>query len=266
MQIEFMIKVYLMGGKKMSIKHGRVAIVTGAGSGIGKGIAKGLAEEGAVVIVADKNLESAKHVVDEIITDGGEATAVEVDVRKKEQCENMVQVALDSYGTVDILVNNAGLLRDALIHKMTEEQWDTVQDVILKGAFLCTQAVIKVMKERRYGRIINISAVGQIGYRGQANYGSAKAGIISLTRTIVAEYTWCGVTANCILPGPIKTPLAINSLQGRWEETVSKMMPCGRVGDPKDIAYMVKVFAAEEADYITAQMIAVDGGFDLIRY
>lgn len=261
-----MIKKSLLGGKKMSIKHGRVAIVTGAGSGIGEGIAKGLAEEGAFVIVADINKESAKRVADEIISAGGEAIAVEVDVRKKEQCERMVQVALDTYGTVDILVNNAGLLRDALIHKMTEEQWDEVQDVILKGAFLCTQAAIKVMKEKRYGRIINISAVGQIGYRGQANYGSAKAGVVALTRTIAAEYTWCGVTANCILPGPIKTPLAMNSLQGCWEETVSKLMPQGRVGNPKDIAYMVKVFAAEEADYITAQIIAVDGGFDLSRY
>lgn len=250
----------------MSIKKGRVAIITGAGSGIGRGIACGLAEAGAYVTAADANLGTAQETVDMIEKAGGTAIAVKADVRDKSQCEAMVQAAVDKWGTVDILVNNAGLIRDALIHKMTEDQWDLVQDVILKGAFLCTQAAIKVMKEKQYGRIINISAVGQIGYRGQANYGSAKAGIIALTRTIAAEYTWCGVTANCILPGPIRTPMALGALNGHWEETITKLMPTGRVGEPSDIAYMVNVFAAEEASYITAQMIAVDGGFDLQRY
>ena len=250
----------------MSIKKGRVAIVTGAGSGLGRGMAITFAEEGAFVVAADMNLETAQETVRMIDEKGGVAIAIPVDVRVKEQCEAMVKAAVDKWGTVDILVNNAGLIRDALIHKMTEDQWDLVQDVILKGAFLCTQAAIKIMKEKKYGRIINISAVGQIGYRGQANYGSAKAGIISLTRTIAAEYTWCGVTANCILPGPIRTPMALGALDGHWEETITKLMPTGRVGEPSDIAYMAKVFAAEEAGYITAQMIAVDGGFDLARY
>jgi NAD(P)-dependent dehydrogenase (short-subunit alcohol dehydrogenase family) len=250
----------------MSIKAGRVAIVTGAGSGIGKGIAIALAEEGASVLVCDINIESAQEVVAEIKAIGKEAIAVQTDVRKAADCANMVKTAVETYGTVDILVNNAGLLRDALIHKMTEDEWDLVQDVILKGTFLCTQAAIKVMKEKKYGRIINISAVGHIGYRGQANYGSAKAGVIALTRTTAAEYTWCGVTVNCILPGPIKTPLAINALQGHWEEKITSIHPMGRVGKPADIAYMVKVLVAEEAGYITAQMIAVDGGFDLVRY
>lgn len=250
----------------MSIKKGRVAIVTGAGSGIGKGIAIGLAEDGVKVVLADMNLESAEKVVEEIKAAGGTAIAVLTDVRKAEDCENMVQTAVNAFGTVDILVNNAGLIRDALIHKMTEEQWDLVQNVILKGAFLGTQAAVKVMKEKKFGRIINISAVGFVGYRGQANYGSAKAGLISLTRTIAAEYTWCGITANCILPGPIKTPMALGALQGHWEEEISKIHPMGRVGQPSDIAYMVKVLVAEEANYITAQTIAVDGGFDLVTF
>jgi 3-oxoacyl-[acyl-carrier protein] reductase len=250
----------------MSIKAGRVAIVTGAGSGIGKGIAIGLAEEGAYIVAADTNLESAQMVVAEIQAMGNQAIAVHTDVRNTSDCANMVKVAVEKYGTVDILINNAGLLRDALIHKMTEEQWDLVQGVILKGTFLCTQAVINVMKEKKYGRIINISAVGQVGYRGQANYGSAKAGVIALTRTTAAEYTWCGVTVNCILPGPIKTPMALAAIQGHWEEKIKSIHPMGRVGEPSDIAYMVKVLVAEEAGYITAQMIAVDGGFDLVRY
>lgn len=250
----------------MSIRAGRVAVVTGAGSGIGKGIAIGLAEAGAYVLAADINLESAEKVVEEIKAGGHVAKAVHVDVTKADDCENMIKAAVDTYGTVDILVNNAGLLRDALIHKMTEEQWDIVQNVILKGTFLCTRAAIKVMKEKKYGRIINISAVGQIGYRGQANYGSAKAGVISLTRVIATEYTWCGVTANCILPGPIITPMALGALDGKWEEMIKRTHPMGHAGQPSDIAYMVKVLAAEEADYITAQMIAVDGGWDLVRY
>lgn len=250
----------------MTIKKGRVAIVTGAGSGIGRGIAIGLGEEGAYVVCADMNLATAQETADMIESAGGVAMAVAVNVSKKEDCEAMVQAAVDKWGTVDILVNNAGLIRDALIHKMTEDQWDLVQNVILKGTFLCTQAAIKVMKEKKYGRIINISAVGQVGYRGQANYGSAKAGVISLTRTTAAEYTWCGVTANCIMPGPIKTPMAVGAMQGRWEEIISAQMPMGKVGDPSDIAYMVKVFAAEEAGYITAQIVAVDGGYDLKGY
>jgi len=250
----------------MSIRKGRVAVITGAGSGIGRGLALGFGEAGANVVAADANLATAQETARMIEEAGGTAIAVQVDVRLREQCERMIQAATDKWGTVDILVNNAGLIRDALIHKMTEEQWDLVQDVILKGTFLCTQAAIKVMKEKKYGRIINISAVGQIGYRGQANYGSAKAGVIALTRTTAAEYTWCGVTANCILPGPIRTPMSLGALNGHWEETVTKLMPTGRVGEPSDIAYMAKVFAAEEASYITAQMIAVDGGFDLKRY
>ena len=250
----------------MSIKKGRVAIVTGAGSGIGEGIAIGLADEGVNVVVSDINMESAQRVVAEIKAKGNEAIAVQTDVRQAVDCENVVKTAVETYGTVDILVNNAGLLRDALIHKMTEDEWDLVQDVVLKGTFLCTQAAIKVMKEKKYGRIINISAVGQIGYRGQANYGSAKAGVIALTRTTAAEYTWCGVTVNCILPGPIKTPMSVVVLQGHWEEKIKSIHPMGRVGEPSDIAYMVKVLVAEEAGYITAQMVAVDGGFDLVRY
>ncbi len=250
----------------MHIKKGRVAIVTGSGSGIGRGIALGLAEEGAYIVVADANLDSAQETVRMIEEAGGTAMAFKVDVRVREQCDQMVSAAVEKWGTVDILVNNAGLIRDALIHKMTDDQWNLVLDVILKGSFLCTQAAVKVMKEKKYGRIINISAVGQIGYRGQANYGSAKAGVIALTRTTAAEYTWCGVTANCILPGPIRTPMSLGAIGGKWEETITKLMPAGRVGEPSDIAYMAKVFAAEEASYITAQMIAVDGGFDLARY
>ena len=160
-----------------------------------------------------------------------------------------------------------GIIRDALIHKMDEEEWDQVIDVILKGTFLCTQAAIKVMKEKKYGRIINISSIGYIGYRGQANYSAAKAGVVALTRVIAAEYTWCGVTANCICPGPIVTPMALSCMggNGKWMEYIKSTHPMGHPGQPEDIAYMVNALAAEEASFVTAQTIAVDGGYGRIR-
>ena len=182
----------------MSIRKGRVALVTGAGSGLGKAIAIGLAAEGANVVAQDINLESVEATVADIKTAGGEASAIEGDVSKLNDCRKFVQFAVDTYGTLDILVNNAGVIRDALIHKMTEEQWDTVMDINIKGMFLCTQAAVKVMKEKKYGRIINISSIGYIGYRGQANYAASKAGAVALTRVIATEYTWCGITANCV--------------------------------------------------------------------
>ena len=199
---------------------------------------------------------------------GGTADFVLADVTTGKSAEKMVNFVADTYGQLDIAVNSAARIKDNRpIAEMDIVEFDDIIETNLKGVALSMKYELRqMMIQGKGGKIINISAVGQIGYRGQANYGSAKAGVVALTRTIAAEYTWCGVTANCILPGPIKTPLAMNSLQGCWEETVSKLMPQGKVGNPKDIAYMVKVFAAEEADYITAQIIAVDGGFDLSRY
>lgn len=250
----------------MSINKGRVAIVTGAGSGIGAGIAWALAKEGAVAVVADMNMDAAQKVAEEIVEQGYMADAVAVNVCDVAQCEAMINSVVEKYGTVDILVNNAGIIRDALIHKMTENEWDLVVDVILKGTFNCTQAAIKIMKTKKYGRIINISSCGAVGFRGQANYGAAKAGVVALTRTTVEEYSWCGVTANCIMPGPIKTPMTLASMQGKWEESVTPNIPVGRVGTPEDIAYMVTAFAAEEASFITGQIMGVDGGFDLNKF
>lgn len=251
----------------MSIKKGRVAIVTGAGSGLGEAIAIGLAAEGAYVIAQDINLSSVEKTVEQIKTAGNVATAVQGDVSKHDDCINLVQSAVDTYGTVDILVNNAGIIRDALIHKMTEDEWDTVIDVDLKGVFLCTQAAIKVMKEKKYGRIINMSSIGYVGYRGQVNYAAAKAGVIAITNVTAIEYAWCGVTANCVCPGTIATPMALNCMggNGKWMEYVKTTHPMGHPGDPRDIAYMVGALAAEEASYITAQTIAVDGGYGRIK-
>lgn len=249
----------------MSIKNGRVAVVTGAGSGLGKAIAIGLAEEGANVVAQDINLDSVKETVELIKRMGNEAFAIEGDVSKAEDCEKCVQFAVEKYGTLDILVNNAGIIRDAMIHKMTDDQWNSVMGVIISGSFFCTRAAVKVMKEKKYGRIINISSTGYVGYRGQANYAAAKAGVVALTRVTASEYTWCGITANCICPGPISTPMALGCMDGKWLDFIKATHPMGHPGKPEDIAYMVKALAAEEASFITAQTIAVDGGFGRIR-
>lgn len=251
----------------MSIKKGRVALVTGAGSGLGEAIAIGLAEEGAIVVVQDINEAFANSTVAKIKEKGGEAVAVIGNVAKIEDCQKFVDVAVEKYGTLDILVNNAGIIRDALIHKMTPDQWQSVIDVNLSGAFYCTQAAIKIMKEKKYGRIINLSSIGYIGYRGQANYGATKAGIIALTRTTACEYSWCGVTVNAIAPGTIATPMALNCMGGgdNWLNYVKENHPMGHPGKPEDISYMVNALVAEEAGFINAQTIAVDGGFGRIR-
>ena len=251
----------------MSIDKGRIALVTGAGSGLGEAVAIGLAKEGAAVVVQDIDMASAERTMGAIVAVGGTAAAIAGDVSKPEDCEGFVQYAVEKFGTLDILVNNAGIIRDALIHKMTPQQWQSVIDVDLSGVFYCTQAAVKVMKEKKYGRIINISSIGYIGYRGQANYGAAKAGVVALTRVTATEYTWCGITANCICPGTIATPMALNCMGGgdNWLEYVRKNHPMGHPGKPEDISYMVNAFAAEEASFITAQTIAVDGGFGRIR-
>ena len=251
----------------MSIKKGRVALVTGAGSGLGRAIANGRAKEGAYVIAQDINFDTAKETVEQIRAAGGVAEPIGGNVAIKEDCEKSVQYAVDTYGTIDILVNNAGIIRDALIHKMTEDEWKIVIDVILSGTFYCTQAAVRIMKEKKYGRIINISSIGYIGYRGQANYAAAKAGVVALTRVTACEYTWCGITTNCVCPGTIVTPMALNCLGGgnNWLEYVKKNHPMKRPGQPEDIAYMVNALAAEEAGFITGQTIAVDGGFGRIR-
>lgn len=251
----------------MSIKKGRVALVTGAGSGLGEAIALGLAREGACVVVQDINPQYADNVVREITEAGGTACAVVGNVAVQEDCQRFVDTAVETYGTLDILVNNAGIIRDALIHKMTPQQWQDVIDVDLTGVFYCMQAAIRVMKERKYGRIINISSIGYIGYRGQANYGAAKAGLLALTRSAACEYTWCGITVNAICPGTIATPMALNCMGGgdNWLNYVKENHPMGHPGKPEDVSFMVNALVAEEANFITAQTIAVDGGFGRIR-
>ncbi len=242
----------------MSIKAGRVAIVTGAGQGIGEGVAKKLAQAGAYVVVADIKEETAQKVVDEITAAGGTAIAVAGDCGKKEDADRIVQTAVDKWGTVDILVNNAGITRDAIFHKMTEQQWDDVIRVNLKSVFLMTQACYIHMKNQKYGRIISMSSSACRGNVGQANYASTKAAIVAFSNTIALEGARHGITSNAISPGVIDTPMA-RAVPPEVFESWNKAQPMGHIGTPDDMAEMVLFFAGEEASFISGQQIWVDG-------
>jgi 3-oxoacyl-[acyl-carrier protein] reductase len=239
----------------------RVAIVTGGGRGIGRTIALKLAEVGATVVVNDIGEASpVGSVVEEIKAMGGQSLAVLADVSSSSDVARLVEETVAAYGKVDILVNNAGITRDQLIIRMSDEDWDRVLSVNLKGAFLCARAVLRHMIKQRWGRIISIaSIVGLVGNPGQANYASAKAGIIGFTRTVAKEVGARGITANAIAPGFIDTEMT-QRLEEDWKQQLKKQIPLGYFGSPRDVAEAVAFLASEEARYITGQVLSVDGG------
>ncbi len=237
----------------------RVAIVTGSGQGIGRAIALKLAEVGAMVVVNDIG-DSAQGVAEEIKAMNRQSRAILADVSLAPDVARLVETTADTYGKVDILVNNAGITRDQLIVRMSDEDWDKVLTVNLKSVFLCTRAVLKSMIKQRWGRIISIaSIVGIVGNPGQANYASAKAGIIGFTRTIAKEVASRGITANAIAPGFIDTEMT-QQLQAERKEELKRRIPLGYFGSPRDVAEAVAFLASEEARYITGQVLGVDGG------
>ncbi len=250
----------------MSRLKGKVAIVTGSGNGIGAATAKHLAKDGAKVAVVDLTEESASNTVQAIREAGGEAIAVGCDVSKAEQVEHAVERVVSEYGRLDILVNNAGVTRDRLIFKMSEEDWDTVLDVHLKGSFLFCKAAQKYMVEQRSGRIVNTSSVGAVGKRGQANYASAKAGLQALTRTLAIELGQFGINVNAVAPGFIATDMTRRTAERQgldFEEVrkvASQKIPLRRVGEPEDVANVVSFLVSEDANYITGETIYVSGG------
>lgn len=246
----------------MSLLDGKVAIVTGAARGIGFGIAKVLAEKGASVVISDVREEAAKEAADQINASGGKAAAIACDVSKLEDAETLFQGALDAFGQVDILINNAGINKDMMAHKMTEDAWNAVIGVNLTGVYHCIRAVLPYMRERRYGRIINISSAGWQGNIGQANYAAAKAGVIGLTKTIAKENAKHGVTCNAICPGFIETTMTTSIPEKAWDIMVSKI-PMGYVGKPEDVGKTIAFLASDEASYITAEVWNVGGGMVL---
>lgn len=238
----------------------KVALVTGAARGIGRAIALTLAENGANVAVVDLNIDEAAKVADEITTIGRRAIGLGGSVSNQQDVEAFVEKVSAEFGRIDILVNNAGITRDTLLMRMKEEDWDAVINVNLKGTFLCTKAVSRIMMKQRYGRIVNISSVvGLMGNAGQANYGASKAGIIGFTKTVARELAPRGITSNAIAPGFIVTSMT-EVLSEEIKTKLKDQIPLGRLGDPVDIANTVVFLASDAASYITGQTIAVDGG------
>ena len=237
----------------------RVAIVTGSGQGIGRAITLKLAEVGATVVVNDIG-ETVESVAKEIRAMNRQSLAILADVSSSPDVTKLVEETIATYGKVDILVNNAGIARDQLVLRMSDEDWDKVLDVNLKSVFLCTRAVLRHMIKQRWGRIISIaSIVGVVGNKGQANYASAKAGIIGFTRTVAKEVASRGITANAIAPGFIDTGMT-QKLAEDWKQELKSYIPLGYFGSPRDIAEAVAFLASEEAGYITGQVLGVDGG------
>lgn len=240
----------------------KVAVVTGGGSGIGQSIAELFAREGASVVAADINGQGARDVAQGIQDAGGSALAVETDVTDSGAVEAMVSRALDSYGQVDILVNNAGAARGDDIVTIDEETWDFNVDLVLKGAFLCSRAVLPHMIERRAGSLVNISSINGLTGLGEEAYGAAKAGVQNLTQNMAVKYGRFGIRANCICPGTVRTPVWAPRLEADPQifDRLTSWYPLGRVGEPEDVARAALFFASNEASWITGVIMPVDGG------
>jgi NAD(P)-dependent dehydrogenase (short-subunit alcohol dehydrogenase family) len=238
---------------------GKVAIVTGAAQGIGAGIVTTLAEAGAVVIGADLDEEKLQQSLASLALDGLEVHARRCDVSDKESAESLVSSTIESFGQVDILVNNAGINRDVTLHKMTDEQWNTVLAVDLNAVFFTTRRAMLAMRERGYGRIVNISSASWLGSFGQANYAAAKAGVVGLTLTASREGALRDITANVVCPGFIDTAMTRGLASERWNAVVERI-PMQRAGDPRDVGNLVTFLASDKASYITGQVVYVSGG------
>jgi NAD(P)-dependent dehydrogenase (short-subunit alcohol dehydrogenase family) len=241
---------------------GRVVLVTGAGSGIGEATARRFAAEGAVVVVNDVDGDRARAVATAIEKDGGKAAAIPANVTRRDEVERVVAGIVAEHGRLDVLINNAGINRDAMSHKMTEEQWDQVLTVNLKGTFLCAQAALPRMRERSWGRVVNTSSIGSLGNIGQANYSASKAGVIGLTKTLALEYAKYGVTVNCVAPGAVMTPM-LAGVPDQIREKITAQIPVGRIAEPREIAAVHAFLASDEAAFITGQVIFVDGGMSV---
>ena len=238
----------------------KVALVTGASRGIGRSISLALAAEGAKIVAVDIDLQATEAFVAELKASGAEAVAVQGNVTVVDDVERMVNVAKETYDRIDILVNNAGITRDALLLRMKDEDWDAVLDVNLKGAFLCTRAVAKLMTKQRSGHIINIaSVVGQMGNAGQANYCASKAGLMGLTRSNARELAKRNITVNAVAPGFIATDMT-DALPEQVRQELATQIPLARLGSADDIAHTVLFLASDQSGYITGQVIGVNGG------
>jgi 3-oxoacyl-[acyl-carrier protein] reductase len=242
----------------------RTCLVTGASRGIGRGIAEHLGETGANVAVNFRSsVEEAEEAVETIEANGGNAIATRADVTGRREVEAMRDEIHDAFGPIDVLVNNAGITQDTKFEEMTREEWDTVIDVHLGGAFNCTQTFFDDIKQAEHGRLICISSiVGKQGNFGQANYAAAKSGMFGFTRTLALELAQTGSTANCVAPGFTETSM-LETVPDRVREVILEDIPLDRFGTIDDVACVVEFLASEESSYITGEVLDVNGGMDL---
>ncbi len=243
---------------------GKIALVTGGSRGIGRETSLLLSRAGARVIINyNKSEEKAEELMEEISRNGLEADIFQADISKPDEVKALFEFIRKKYERLDILVNNAGIIKDNLLLSMELSDWDTVHDVNLRGAFLCTRAAAEMMMTNHSGKIINISSIGAIkGGRGQTNYAAAKGGLISFTRACAVELAGKGIQVNAILPGMILTKMSTR-VRKRAGEKILEKIPAAKFGEPVDVANVVVFLASNKADYITGQAISVDGGLSI---
>lgn len=237
----------------------RVVVITGAGQGIGAAITRRFAAQGARLALVDVNEEQLQQLASSLMETGCEVLSIIADVSNKEQVQQFVEQVVGKFGTIDVLVNNAGIIRDNLIKNISEQDWDLVLDVNLKGAFLCCQAVFPTLKAQRSGKIVNIVSRAWLGSIGQANYTASKGGLVSLTRSLALEFARFQINVNAVAPGLIDTPMT-QGMPAEGRERLIRMQPTGKMGKVEDIAAAVTFLASGDAEFITGQVLHVDGG------
>lgn len=245
---------------------GKNAVVTGGGRGVGRAVCLAFAKEGANVVVNyASNSKAAEEVVGMIEQMGRKAVAVKGDVSKEEDARRIVDTCVERFGSIHILVNNAGVTRPAMLHKMTEAEWDEVVNIHLKGAWLCTKAASKYFMDQNYGRIVNVTSVaGVVGTVGQINYSAAKGGIIALTKSTARELAKFNVTCNVISLGIVSTEMTEKiRTDEKLKEIYQRRILLNRFADPEDVAPAFVFFASDDARYITGQLLCVDGGYGM---